>query len=278
MISVVIPTLNNRELLRGCLDSLLAQRRRADEILVVDNGSEDGTGEMVRREFAGRARLLIEPRTGVHHARNRGIAEASGDIVAFTDDDVLLPPGWLEALAGCFEDPGVAGAGGPTRAVWPAGRDLPSALRSGRGRSLLGIVDFGPVRKPLDPAREYLLGANCAYRKALVTGEDGFRGIFPCPGLGVCGDDWELSQRIARRHVVLYEPAAYVDHRIAPSKARWTHLLRRAFYYEAARARHGGGFKPKRGPRELLGAEGVVSLAVAIGYFFGRFTRAIRIR
>ena len=90
-ISVVIPTCNRRDLLPRALDSVLAQTSLADEIIVVDDGSHDGTPELVRRNYP-QARLIVQSNAGVSAARNRGISSATGEWIAFLDsDDAWLP-------------------------------------------------------------------------------------------------------------------------------------------------------------------------------------------
>ena len=265
-ISVVVVTRDRAALLRDCLQSLSVQTRPTLETLVVDNGSSDCTAAMVKREFP-QARLILEPGRGVHLARNRGLAEARGEIVAFIDDDCLSPPGWLEAIASCFQEPDVACAGGPTRPLWPR---PPSRFLSANRRLqfCLGIVDFGAERKRIDPDSEFLVGCNLAVRKALVAG--GFRAVQSFRSLGVCGEDYELSRRLARQRRAFYEPAAHVFHRIQPHKMRLPYLLYRLFCFAVADAKLGGRLKPKRGPLELLSGEGAVSAVHALGHLCGR--------
>ncbi len=85
-ISVVIPTHDRAALLPRALDSVLAQSRPADEILVVDDGSRDDTAELVARRYP-MVRLLRQPQRGVSAARNHGIAAAQGDWIALLDSD-----------------------------------------------------------------------------------------------------------------------------------------------------------------------------------------------
>lgn len=90
-VSVVIPAWNVAVYIARAIDSALAQTRDPDEIIVVDDGSTDGTAEVVRG-YGDRVRYLHQPQTGAAEARNRGIAEASGRWVAFLDaDDQWLP-------------------------------------------------------------------------------------------------------------------------------------------------------------------------------------------
>ena len=90
-ISVVIPAWNRRDRLGRALDSVLAQTLPPREVIVVDDGSSDGTAGFVRRRYPG-VRLLVQENHGVSHARNRGIEAARGDWIALLDsDDTWLP-------------------------------------------------------------------------------------------------------------------------------------------------------------------------------------------
>lgn len=272
LISVVIPTSGRWPLVRDCLQALVRQSRPPDEVLLVC----DGPGEAPPGDLAGglgeRLRIVIRERGGVALARNTGIEQAAGDIVAFTDDDALVSEGWLAALEGCFTDPDVAGAGGPVLPLWqtpPPGW----VAASRRARGTLGLLDLGPSRLRIDPEADFLIGSNCAYRKSFISARNGFRGVVACPGVGACGEDFELSRRVARARTVLYEPAAVVHHRIPTERLGWRPILQRAYYYEAVRARLGGRLRPKRSLLELLRRELFVSVSVAFGWFYGRLLR-----
>ncbi len=101
-VTVVVPTYNRRELLERTLDALAAQTYPAErcEVVVVDDGSTDGTAEMLAgRTTPGRLTALRNPvNSSAATARNRGVAAANGEIVAFTDDDCRPVPTWLEAM------------------------------------------------------------------------------------------------------------------------------------------------------------------------------------
>ena len=113
-VSVVIATRNRAEWLRETLDSVTRQTRQPDEVVVVDNASTDHTREVVV-SFADRlnVRYVHEPRRGIPHARNAAVRSATGDIVAFIDDDCVASEDWLKYVEIPFlRDPNVGVVGG----------------------------------------------------------------------------------------------------------------------------------------------------------------------
>jgi len=113
-VSVVIATHNRAEWLRDTLNSVLRQSRQPDEVVVVDNASTDHTREVVL-SFADRlnVRYVHEPRRGIPHARNAAVRSATGDIVAFIDDDCIASGDWLKYIEIPFlRDPNVGAVGG----------------------------------------------------------------------------------------------------------------------------------------------------------------------
>ena len=115
-ISIVIPVLNEENHISPCLDSILSQTRRHIEVIVVDNGSTDRTVELVEKfaKMDNRVRLIREDKKGIVIAKNRGIKEASGEVVDFTDADCVAVVSWLGSLVKHFEDPSVGSVGGPS--------------------------------------------------------------------------------------------------------------------------------------------------------------------
>ena len=108
---MIIPTYNRCELLPRALESVLAQTHAVDEIIVVDDGSTDGTGKMLRKRFAGLLggclRYVWQPNAGVSGARNHGLRLARGRYLAFLDsDDVWLPEKTARQLAWLEDHPG----------------------------------------------------------------------------------------------------------------------------------------------------------------------------
>lgn len=98
-ISVIIPTYNRAEMLKGALFSLMKQARIPDEVVVVNNNSSDNTPEVVA-DFKDKLNIkyLIEPTQGTSTARNTGIKNASGEIIVFLDDDCVADENWLHYL------------------------------------------------------------------------------------------------------------------------------------------------------------------------------------
>lgn len=101
-ISVVVPTYNRAHLVCEAVDSLLAQTRIPDEIIVVDDGSTDDTQEKLRH-YQLPVRVLYRDNGGLSAARNTGLAAATGDLIAFLDDDDTLPPTSIDQRAKLLE-------------------------------------------------------------------------------------------------------------------------------------------------------------------------------
>lgn len=102
LVSVVIPAYNSRELIGSALDSVFAQTYSSVEIIVVDDGSSDGTEEWVRIQYPS-VKVVRIANQGPSGARNQGIQLATGDYVAFLDADDVWHPGKLEAQIGVME-------------------------------------------------------------------------------------------------------------------------------------------------------------------------------
>jgi len=101
-ISLIIPAYNEEKYIGACLESAMKNAPGAfHEILVVDNASTDATAEVAKR-FAG-VRVLHESQKGPQFARQRGLMESSGDLVAYIDADVLIPPRWSDTAILFFQ-------------------------------------------------------------------------------------------------------------------------------------------------------------------------------
>ena len=162
-VSVIVPVRDGESTIADCLDAILAtdypSNRR--EILVVDNGSSDATAALIRPR---RVRYLREPRRGVSHARNLGIATSRGEILAFVDADCLVEPHWLTELVRPFEDPEVGAVAGDLQHVAPTTSAERQAAR------LLGKWQ----RFAFNSNPAYPITANAAYRRDVIERIGGF--------------------------------------------------------------------------------------------------------
>jgi glycosyltransferase involved in cell wall biosynthesis len=258
-VSVVIATYNRARLLEGTLGALASQevpRSLQWEIVVIDNNSTDSTAQVVvafSKTTAIPVRYVFEPLQGLSRARNRGVKEARGSIVAFNDDDVLPAPDWIAQVAAAIDRWNAHGVGGRILPRWevPPPRWLTENWRLMRQ---LAIMDFEGSRLlalPLE-ARPQVWGANMAFRRELFdrVGEfDPRRGI---AGRKLFRDEesdliyraLELGLRIA------YDSALTVFHRIGPDRTRKAYFRRLAFDAAQGEAR----VAPVVGGRSFLGA------------------------
>jgi glycosyltransferase involved in cell wall biosynthesis len=232
-VSIAIPTYNRA----GELEKTLAGLTRLDtagcpdhEVLVVDNNSTDATREVVRgfaSLFGGRLRYAREERQGLNHARNRAIAEAANEIVAYLDDDVDVDARWLRHLSDAYAGGDVAGVGGRAYLVYPGPK--PHWL----GESLEGYltkVELGPYRRPVGVQELY--GVNLSFRKDWLHRAGGFRPDLDRVGtLLISGGDDEMVARVlALGGRMLYEPGAIVGHRVSPSRLTRKWFWNRCFW------------------------------------------------
>ncbi|MHC5004505.1 MAG: glycosyltransferase family 2 protein, partial [Planctomycetota bacterium] len=192
--SVVIPTRNRAAALERCLLSLVRQTQPADEVIVVDDGSTDDTPAMLdrlaeRNPGLGLRVLRNDPQRGANPSRNRGVAEATGVIIVFTDDDCEADAGWLAHLTARFADDRVGAVTGRVENV-PA-RNIYELTWKGTQR----------VHSPDGVRASRLVGCNMAVRRELLLehGLDEDRAE-PSPDVRVSGrgDEEGLSLRLQR--------------------------------------------------------------------------------
>jgi len=212
-ISVVVCTHRNPAGLAQTLDSLAGQSldKELYEVIVVDNNSQDNTKGLV--ESYPSVRYVFEEKLGLSCARNRGIENARGDIVAFIDDDADASGRWLEELLKVYDSVADAWAvGGKVLPIWDAPK--PDWLTEEYYRSL-SLVEWGEETRALHwPDR--IIGTNCSFRKEVFSSTGNFK-----PELGRIGslmlsfEDTEIQQRIgAMGHLVYYTPDATVYHHV----------------------------------------------------------------
>ncbi|MFI2211745.1 glycosyltransferase [Streptomyces sp. NPDC020141] len=237
--SVVVATRERADQLARALDSLLAQDHPDFEIVVVDNAPRtDATRELVEGAYGGRVRLVREDVPGLAVAHNRGVAAADGEIVAFTDDDVVADPHWLTALTEPFAaDPGL---GCTTGLILPARLGTPAQiLLESHGGFAKGFAPktYDPARPPADEplfpftAGSFGSGANMAFRARALRDAGGFD---PATGTGTPargGDDlYAFVSVLAAGHRLRYTPEALVWHH---HRETWQDLRNQAYGYGA---------------------------------------------
>ena len=252
-VSVVVATRNRAALLPHCLASLLEQETSSRfEVVVVDNGSEDGTADVIRgwAERDPRIRGVLEPAVGLSRAKNAGIEEARGELVLFTDDDVILDSAWIEAYVSFFarrrHEPRTL-VGGP---VLPLPHDLsawPSWLDDAARVDLPGLF-HGSEERALGRF-DYIWGANMAARGELFAELGGFdEGLGRSDDLRGTFEDVELNERVTDAGgECRYLPAAVVHHRVDVDAARPRMIVRKAFNRGAndfLRAERGSFYAP----------------------------------
>lgn len=118
-VSVVVPVYNAKRTIERCLVSLINQNFNDYEIIIVDNGSNDGSfgliEESIRAHPEEKIKLIREEKKGPSEARNRGIKDASGDIVAFTDSDCVADRDWLRDIVNAFDKEEIGAVAGNIR-------------------------------------------------------------------------------------------------------------------------------------------------------------------
>ena len=205
-VSVVVPTYNRAALLARCLRSLETQSldKEAYEVTVVDDGSVDNTPEIFRA-FAQRASMNLIYMRGSHRgpaaARNLGIANARGEIVAFIDDDCEPAEDWLVKLSAPFDESKVVGVEG----------------------KVVRHRDCTPFTHFVENLNGGLfLTANVAYRRETLKAIGGFDEMYP----HAAAEDWDLAFRILERGgLITFCPSATVVHAPVPVGGR--HFMER---------------------------------------------------
>jgi glycosyltransferase involved in cell wall biosynthesis len=209
--SVIIPVYNGAATLDRCLDGLARQslERARFEVILVDDGSNDGSGAVAER--AG-VRVIRQPRRGAAAARNRGLEAARGRIVLFLDADCVPAADWIERMVEALHGPNVDGVVGRFESGqrnWVARLiQLDLELRHER------MAGFGRI--------DFVNTATCGFRREAL-GEKPFNERFEKL------EDIELSFRLAERGVVMrYLAEAVVEHRHPEG---FLHYLKRRFLY-----------------------------------------------
>jgi glycosyltransferase involved in cell wall biosynthesis len=221
-VSVIVPTHDRAERLATCLRSLLALQYPCYEIVVVDNApSTDATADMVRQIHGGSARVryVREERLGKSWAYNCGLAEARGETLAFTDDDVVVDTYWLAELVKGFS--AAENVGCVTGMICPVELETPAQLwvdrycfGKGFARRIFDLDKHRPKSRlyPFTPG-VFGAGANFAVRKSVLRAIGEFD---PALGPGTPARGGEelavFTQVVMGGYRLVYEPASIVHH------------------------------------------------------------------
>jgi GT2 family glycosyltransferase len=222
-VTVVIATRDRAQSLRRCLDSLLVQTYPKMDIVVVDNApSSAETFDLIETTYAptGRVTYVLEKKPGLARAHNAGIAAATGEVIAFTDDDVIVDPSWVSAIAANFASSNQIGC--VTGLILPAELETRAQYwtegHGGFGKGLTRTV-FDPARPdhhgPLFPyaAGAFGSGANMAFRRATLARMGGFDAALGAGTIARGGDDLSGFFAVLQSgDQIAYEPGAIVWH------------------------------------------------------------------
>lgn len=216
-VSVIICTRDRPEQLERCLHSLQHLKDPPQQILVVDNAPTSPATRQVVAKFET-VDYVLEPKPGLSVARNTGLAHSTGELIVFTDDDVVVHPHWLEGIQRGFDDPTVMAV---------TGLMLPAELESeaqvifhrGTGESSWGFRAltfdtqfFTEMMSRGAPVWRIGAGANMAFRRSLFDRVGNFDERLGAGASG-CSEDSELWYRVlAEGYACRYEPTAVIYH------------------------------------------------------------------
>ena len=218
--------------IREAVDSVRGQTLPAHELILAVDHNPD---LHLKLKDAYRDAIVIEniQERGLSGGRNTGVAIATGDVVAFLDDDAVAGPGWLAAFAEQFDDPAVTGVGGLTRPLYVTGgrpRWFPEEFNWVVGCSYRGM--------PTGRARiRNVMGGNAAFRREVIGPVGGFSTAI---GRNVQGrkvrplgcEETEFCIRLTQRRpgsVLMFEPDAVIGHKVPAARGRLAYLRNRCY-------------------------------------------------
>ena len=227
-ISVVIATYNRAPLLRAAIDQLRKQQfLPGDELIIVDNGSTDSTASVLAsatRDLPVALRVLNESARGKGPALAAGLAAATGDILALTDDDVLVADDWIGKIRRTFSEPVVALVGGRVDPKWeaapPAWLNVQEEGCYGSMASPLALQHYGDAQ---ELGSRTAVGANLAIRRTVLQSLGGVRPDLARRSGSLFGvEDQELCHRVDRAgYRCLYRPDVCVRHWVPKESFGW---------------------------------------------------------
>lgn len=221
------------------LTAAVAEVRRqsdgaAEIVVCVDHNPE--MFRRARAQLSGVTVIENDQQRGLSGARNCAVEHASGEIIAFLDDDAVPDPGWLDALTEPFADGQIAAVGGSATPSWPERRPtwFPSEFDWVVGCSYLGLpVLRAPVRN--------VMGCNMAFRRHVFESGLRFSPMVGRTGSNTAGcEETELCIQVRKRWPeaqVVLEPRAAVHHRVPSARCSWSYFARRCYAEGRSKAR-----------------------------------------
>lgn len=211
----------------AAVESIQSQTLGAKEIIIVIDHNRQ-LFEQIQKHLPDVIALENTETRGLSGARNSGLVVATGEIVAFLDDDAMAASGWLKSLEEAFADSEVMGVGGPVTPFWLGKKPawLPEEFYWVVGCTYRGMPEVvSKVRN--------IIGANMAFRREIFEVIGGFRtGIGRIGTLPLGCEETELCIR-ARQHwpqkSCLYQPAASVSHRVPGTRTNWRYFFARCY-------------------------------------------------
>ncbi len=248
--TVGITTHNRAQFLEQTLRDLLEQKPLPSghdyELIVVDNLCADGTSEVLmkyQKLFGDRLRVFREENLGTSWGRNRIVRESRGDVIAYTDDDVVVDSSWLVSIARAYERwPDAWGIGGKTHLIFET---PPPAWIGSQERSYLAEMNLGD-RPVLISKDQVMFSLNLTLRKSVFEKTGFFRtDLGPMGQAPVGGEETDLLRKIhAADGRLYYDPEMLVGHRISSARLRKAWFFWRFYCHGKSLARRysGGSF------------------------------------
>jgi glucosyl-dolichyl phosphate glucuronosyltransferase len=237
MISVVLCTYNRARRLKAALASFRNMQlppELAWEMIIVDNNSTDGTATVVseyQRTAPFDVRYFFERKQGHSHARNRGIVESKGVILAFTDDDVIMDAHWLEQLQHTYDRFDCLGVGGRIAPVWACAK--PAWLQEDGPYALMDAIISFDQGDSTCVLKTPPFGANMSFRRTAFEQYGLFRTDLGRVGARLAGgDDTEFGKRLLRNNErLIYNSRVLVYHPVEKERATKEYFQRWYFEY-----------------------------------------------
>jgi len=209
------------------IEALQNQTIVPQEIIVVIDHNQDLL-QRVQDEFPDVVAVANKNKQGLSGGRNTGVAIATGDVIAFLDDDAIVPLRWIEGLQATYSSEDIAGVGGPVEPLWQEGRPrwFPEEFDWIVGCTFLGMPEtISPVQR--------IIGCNMSFRRqAFEVAGDFIYGLGRIGKVPLAGEETEFCIRLRNYWpdaILVYNPDLSVQHRVPTSRANWRYFRARSY-------------------------------------------------